>query len=100
MLYVAVTRAKEQFIAFASVENLENKIAKFAPGIANGKIDPVLCRRYLSDGDFIISAAMMHRGGDVLRKLSPVELKFAIRILILMLICYNPSRQSQPHRKL
>lgn len=75
VLYVAVTRAKEQFIAFASVENLENKIAKFAPGIANGKIDPVLCRRYLSDGDFIISAAMMHRGGDVLRELSPVEIK-------------------------
>ncbi len=75
VLYVAVTRAKEQFIAFASVENLENKIAKFAPGIAAGKIDPVLCRRYLSDGDFIISAALMHKNGAVLRALSPIEIK-------------------------
>ncbi len=75
VLYVAVTRAKEQFIAFASVENLENKIAKFAPGIASGKIDPVLCRRYLSDGDFIISAALMHKNGAELRALSPIEIK-------------------------
>lgn len=75
VLYVAVTRAKEQFIAFVSVENLEGKIAKFAPGIASGFVDPVLCRRYLSDGDFLISAAMMHKNGDKLRSMSPVFIK-------------------------
>lgn len=75
VLYVAVTRAKEQFIAFASVENLEGKIAKFAPGIASGFVDPVLCRRYLSDGDFLISVAMMHKNGDKLRSMSPVFIK-------------------------
>ncbi len=76
VLYVAVTRAKEQFIALISPENLENRINKLACRIASGSIDPVICRDMIRDGDFLLAAAMLHNDGSKLRALSQTEITY------------------------
>lgn len=76
VLYVAVTRAKEQFIALISPENLENRINKLACRIASGSIDPVICRDIIRDGDFLLAAAMLHSDGARLRELSEIRISY------------------------
>ncbi len=74
VLYVAITRAKEQFISFITVDNLENKINKLAPKIAEGKINPILCRGISSDGDLLLLSALIHKDGVKLRELSDINI--------------------------
>lgn len=76
VLYVALTRAKEQLIALVTAENLESKINKLACRIANGSMDPVVCRDIPCDGDFLLAAAMLHRDGGKLRELSNINVAF------------------------
>lgn len=75
VLYVALTRAKEQFISFVTVDNLENKINKLAPYIAGGKMNPYICRNLLCDGDLLLLSALTHPDGRELRKLSDIDVK-------------------------
>lgn len=77
VLYVAVTRAKEQFIAMLSFENLENRILSDAVKIAGGIIDPCICRDISCDADFLLCCALLHPDGGELRSSSPV----AVRVL-------------------
>ena len=73
VLYVAVTRAKEQFISFISLDNLEKRINTLAPRIADGTINPFLCRNISCDGDLLLLAALIHKDGAELRKLCEIN---------------------------
>lgn len=72
VLYVAVTRAKEQFISLISLENLSTRIKKLAPCCSDGVILPALCRDINSDADILLMTALMHPNGEELRAYSPV----------------------------
>lgn len=67
VLYVAMTRAKEQFISFITVENLEKRVSNLACKIINGKIAPYYIRNIEYDGDIILLSALMHKDGNALR---------------------------------
>ena len=73
VLYVALTRAKQQFIPFITVDNFENKINKLSVNVANGKIEPFLCAGTSCDGDLLLMSALNHKGGKKLRSLSAVD---------------------------
>ena len=52
VLYVAMTRAKEQFITFISCQNLESKInKKLVANLVGGKITPYTVNSCTGDGD-------------------------------------------------
>ena len=73
VLYVAITRAKEQFLAFISVDKLESRINSLAPRIAGGSISPFLCRNIDRDADLLLLAAMIHKDGEALRSISDIN---------------------------
>lgn len=77
VLYVALTRAKEQFIAMLSFENLSNRIESDSIKIASGSIEPCICRDINCDADFLLCAALLHKDGAALRKSSPVKISVA-----------------------
>lgn len=78
VLYVAMTRAKEQFITFATYENVESKINSLSVGIIDGNVNPAICRNYSCDADFILAAALMHKDGKELRQYSDIPIKTTI----------------------
>jgi len=67
VLYVAMTRAKEQFISFITVDNLEKRLNTLASKIINGKISPYLIKSLSSDADILLLSALMHQSCKVLR---------------------------------
>lgn len=75
VLYVAMTRAKEQFISFITVPDIEKKVNSLSPRLINGHIDPYLCRRFISDSDILLLSALTHQNGSKLRKYSEVDVK-------------------------
>lgn len=70
VLYVAMTRAKEQFITFITCDNIERKAKKLSAGIVNGKILPYMCRKIQCDADFFILCTLIHPHGQKLRTLA------------------------------
>lgn len=75
VLYVAMTRAKEQFITFITIDDLESKICKLASLISNGKVDPYFCAKIMFDGDFLMLAALLHQDGGILRSYTDFSIK-------------------------
>lgn len=80
VLYVAITRAKEQFITFASYSNPERAVSKLGKNIVNGRVLPCVTRHINNDGDLILLTALMHRDAGILRnmcdKVIPMNLTF------------------------
>ena len=75
VLYVAMTRAKEQFISFVTVNHLDSRINTLASKISEGYINPYQCRGINCDGDFLLMAALIHQNGGELRKLINMNVK-------------------------
>lgn len=75
VLYVAMTRAKEQFISFVTVDNFESKIKKLSSYISSSGISPYVCKKINCDGDFLLMCALMHRECKALRDFSPFNIK-------------------------
>lgn len=75
VLYVAMTRAKEQFISFITVDNLESKIDGLSGKISDGYVDPFLCQSISSDGDILLMSALLHQNGSKLREYTEVNIK-------------------------
>lgn len=75
VLYVAMTRAKEQFISFVTLDDPESKINKLASMINGGAVSPYLCSRIKYDGDFLMLAALLHQDGGELRKYTEIGIK-------------------------
>lgn len=69
VLYVAITRAKEQFITVISDKNIEKKVDSVSKNITNGEISPVNVKSIKTDGDIILSCALLHKDAGVLREM-------------------------------
>ena len=73
VLYVAMTRAKEQFISFITVDNLESRINRLSANLVGGGISPYCCKKVNSDADFLLMCALLHKDGSALREFSVVD---------------------------
>lgn len=67
VLYVAITRAKEQFVAFISNKNVEKHIDSLSKKITGCGILSETVKKLTNDGDLLTLCAMLHKDGDVLR---------------------------------
>ncbi len=68
VLYVAMTRAKEQFITFITCENIESKLKRLALNIIENKISPYMSKKVNCDADFFLMCAMLHNDAELLRQ--------------------------------
>ncbi|MDE5995680.1 MAG: PD-(D/E)XK nuclease family protein [Eubacterium sp.] len=83
VLYVALTRAKEQFITFVTTENLSSKIASLSSKITDGMVNPYLCKSIKSDADFVLLSALTHQNGKKLREYAEIDIKTAVADFLL-----------------
>lgn len=67
VLYVAMTRAKEQFISVISLQNLNSRLKSLSKHIDNGIVTPYSVSKITNDGDYFLLCAMLHKDGKVLR---------------------------------
>ncbi len=74
VLYVALTRAKENLVMVTSVPNPENGLAKVAVECGIGeRANPFAVLRMNNFSDLVLTALMRHPAADELRKLSGVD---------------------------
>ena len=74
VLYVALTRAKENLVMVTSVPNPEKGLAKVAVECGIGeRANPFAVLRMNNFSDLVLTALMRHPAADELRKLSGVE---------------------------
>lgn len=76
VLYVALTRAKEQFVTFYTSKKIERAVTANAKKIIDGRVSPVSVQKTNSDGDLIVTAALLHKDGGVLRDMCHSDIKF------------------------
>ncbi len=74
VLYVALTRAKEQFISVISLDNIEKHIDTLSKKLIDNKINPFIAKRIQNDGDFILLSALIHKDGSMLRNMCEVDI--------------------------
>lgn len=67
VLYVALTRAKEQFITFIACDNLESKLKRLSANIIEDEISPYMGRKINCDADFFLMCSLLHKDGETLR---------------------------------
>jgi len=77
VLYVAMTRAKEQFISFITVDDLPPRLNKLAAMVSSKGIASHLIKILSSDMDLLLLAGLLHKDGGVLREYSDQPLPFA-----------------------
>ena len=71
ILYVAMTRAKEQLIIISSQKDVRKNLLKLSFKISKDKkITPYVVKKANSFSDWILMCAMFHPGGKVLRRLA------------------------------
>lgn len=75
VLYVALTRAKEQFITFITAEDIASKISSLSVKISDGRISPYLCKNIKSDAEIILLSALTHQNGKKLRDYADIDIK-------------------------
>ncbi len=68
VLYVAMTRAKEQFITFVSCQNIEKKMQTIHSKLIGGNITPYSVKSCKSDADIILMCALFHPDAKILRE--------------------------------
>lgn len=74
VLYVAMTRAKEQFITFVSCQNIERKMQTLYSKLIDGKITPYAVKSCKSDADIILLCSLFHQNAGQLRELAGCRL--------------------------
>lgn len=79
VLYVAMTRAKEQFISFITVDDLSSRLNKLAAMVISKCVDSYLIKTLSSDMDILLLAGIMHKNGKALRDYinQPVDLRLS-----------------------
>ncbi|MBR2277992.1 MAG: helicase-exonuclease AddAB subunit AddA [Eubacterium sp.] len=75
VLYVAITRAKEQFITFASYKNIASAVEKAAAKIVDGTICSTTVKHAQNDADLLLMTALLHKDGGELRKMTDVDVR-------------------------
>ena len=76
LLYVAVTRAKQQFISFVCLKNPADYINKLSKKIVGGYISPIVIKKISCDADLLLMTALIHRDGGKLRALCDSKVDF------------------------
>lgn len=74
VLYVAMTRAKEQFITFVSCQNIERKMQTLYSKMIDGEITPYAVKSCKSDADIILLCSLFHQNAGQLRELAGCRL--------------------------
>lgn len=74
VLYVAMTRAKEQFITFISCQNIERKMQTLYSKLIDGEITPYSVKSCKSDADIILLCSLFHQNAGQLRELAECRL--------------------------
>lgn len=74
VLYVAMTRAKEQFITFISCQNIERKMQTLYSKLIAGEITPYAVKSCKSDADIILLCSLFHQNAGQLRELAGCRL--------------------------
>lgn len=74
VLYVAMTRAKEQFITFISCQNIERKMQTLYSKLIDGEITPYAIKSCKSDADIILLCSLFHQNAGQLRELAGCRL--------------------------
>lgn len=74
VLYVAITRAKEQFITFVSCQNIERKMQTLYSKLIDGEITPYAVKSCKSDADIILLCSLFHQNAGQLRELAGCRL--------------------------
>lgn len=71
VLYVAMTRAKEKLIMLSSVKNPEKYITDLASALTSSdKISPYTVLNAKNMSDWIVSCALLHKSGGILREIA------------------------------
>lgn len=71
VLYVAMTRAKEKLILTLSLKHPDTRLASLAAGLGGEEaLPPYAVRNAGGLGDWILSAALRHPSGDLLRRMA------------------------------
>ncbi|MCH5320852.1 MAG: UvrD-helicase domain-containing protein [Eubacterium sp.] len=78
VLYVALTRAKEQFITFITCSNLEKKLNKLSSNIIGDEINPYTLRKINCDADFFLMCSLLHKDSDILREYLERDIKIKL----------------------
>lgn len=94
VLYVAMTRAKSQFISFASVRSLESRVKTLAAYMQQGKPLPHLCSKLLYDSDFLLMSALCHPDGGALREMATVEVTVHPADFALQVVFHTPETEA------
>ncbi len=68
VLYVALTRAKEQFISFISLKDPQTHCRNLSAKIIDNKINANVAKHISSDADFILLCALLHGDAKILRE--------------------------------
>lgn len=87
VLYVAVTRAKEQFIAYASYKDVEKHVGSLSQKIIGKSVPSYAVKNVQCDGDLLLLSALLHKDGVSLRQYSeksilPLAVSFPFDIQI------------------
>ncbi len=69
VLYVAVTRAKEQLLLFTSYKKALKKVASLGDKITGSKLSPYVVKTTNNDGDLLIMSLLQHKDAGILREL-------------------------------
>lgn len=104
VLYVAITRAKEQFITFASFKDnsFSSHIKRLGAKIIDGKIPPSSVKRLSNDADAILLCSLLHKDCEELRSIAELEDKnlsnfdFALDFEILPDVDAVSEEQTEP----
>lgn len=94
VLYVAMTRAKSQFISFASVRSLESRVKTLAAYMQQGKPLPHLCSKLLYDSDFLLMSALCHPDGGALREMATVDVPVHPADFALQVVFHTPETEA------
>lgn len=81
VLYVAITRAKEQFITVMSHTDFDSYIYALSKKIINGRIPSLVVKHAQCDADLMLLTALLHKDGNSLAKdINPIEYDFDMEI--------------------
>lgn len=73
VLYVAMTRAKEQLLLMVTTDKLQRKLGKLATSVSAGELNSYLVGNTTSDADLLLRCALLHPDGKSLRRLCGAE---------------------------
>ncbi|MCC8023455.1 MAG: hypothetical protein LIO46_06745 [Clostridiales bacterium] len=74
VLYVAMTRARENLIFILSEDHPRQAVRNAARKLDGSRIDPYVVGRAARDADWLLCCALLHEDGGVLRELADCEI--------------------------